>query len=551
MTASATEIQFEEQADFYDGAAEDSTQFVRDFLLNKYPWMDLEPTRALYDLLVRPGAELNAYNQTNINHYREASSLQAILENPESFTEEDVDRVAGNFRVDRDAGAKATGTVTIILDDDRTVSVPAGATFSGAGLTFLATDTFISTSTALTTAYDRPLTQLADGTWAFTITVIAEEVGDQYELKQGTAVTWNQPAAGYIRAYAESDFAGGADEETNADLVKKLDKGMAAEAMAGRLNISALIRANYPTARDISIVGFGDSEMLRDSHNLFGVKTGGKSDIYARTNNSLVEHTLTKSCTLVDWEQKIFQMSILRNDYPGFYLIQAIYPADRTGITGTLEVLSETRGLDTSDLPYVAPEIDNIIEGAYTRFQTASVQFQDPEADVSGMVVGDTKDYKVELSGIPYVDDIQDLAAGRAIHNPQGDFLVRAPIPMLISISLQVDYVTGDEAVDVDAVKNAVATAVNAIDFSLGKVPSSLVIDAAHDVLTDRSTVHEPIDMMGVLRLPSGESRVYRSTTQIVVPEVAEEGVSSRNTSFYTDASAIEVSVQTVDTKSV
>lgn len=551
MTASLNETVFTEQQDYYDGSVEESTQYVVDFLLNRYPTLDLEPTRALYDLLIRPTAELTAYNLTNINHYRLASSLQAIVENPDAFTDEDADRVAANFRVDRAAGTKTQGTVTIVLDTSRTVSVPEGASFTGAGLTYYATSTFISTAGATTTTFDRPLTQLADGTWAFTITVEAAEAGEGYDLKQGTALTWGNPSAGYIRSYVESDFTGGTDQQTNAELIAQLDKGLAAEAMAGRINIASLIRSQFPTTRDISIIGYGDSEMLRDSHNIFGIKTGGKADIYVRTSNRLVDNTLTKSCTLVDWPNKIFQASIGRNEYPGFYVIQAIYPADQSGITGTLEITSEIRGLDVTDLTYVAPAIANIVEGAYTRYQTAVVQFQDLDADVAGLSVGDTKDYKFEVAGLPFVDDIQDYVAGRGVHNPTGDFLVRAPIPMLLSVSLQVDYVTGDETVDTDAVKNEIATAINGIDFSLGKVPASLVIDAAYNALTDRATVREPIDMMGVLRLPSGTSRVYRSTTEIRVPDIDEEGVSSRNVSFYTDVTAIEVSVQTVDVKSV
>ena len=547
----ATEIQIDIQRPFSEAVLEESTQFVKDFLLNQDPSLDLEPTRALYDLLVRPSAELAAFNQTNVEHHRLASSLQAIVEDPESFTAEDVDRVLGNFRVERDAGTKALGVVSIILDANRTVSVPLGSTFTGAGLVFKATNTFISTAGAISTIFDRPLTELADGNWIFTVVVEAAESGESSELKQGTAVVWDAPASGYVQSFAESDFTGGTNQETNTELIQKLDKGLAAKAMAGRINISALIRDGFPTARDISIVGMGDSEMLRDSHNIFGIKTGGKADIYVRTNNKLVENTITKNCVLVDRDQKIFQASILRNDYPGFYLIQSIFAADTVGAAGSLEITSEIRGLDVTNLPYVAPEIANIIEGAYTRFQTAVVQFQDLEADTTELAVGDTKDYKFELTGIPFVDDIQDFVAGRGVHNPQGDFLVRAPIPFLVSVSLQVDFVTGDEAVDVDAVTNEIVTAINAIDFSLGKVPSSLIIDAAHNALTERATVHEPIDIMGVLRLPSGKSQVFRSTTELVVAEIPEEGVSSRNVSFYTDATAIEINVATVATKSV
>lgn len=551
MTASTNEIQFTEQQDFYEGAVDDSVAFVKTFLVNSYPELDLQPTRALYDLLVRPGAELAAYNRTNINHYLQASSLQNITESPEAFEEEDVDRILGNFRLARGAGTTATGNVTIILARELTVSVPRGSIFAGAGLNFVTTATFIATSGAINTEFDRPLTQLSDGTWSFTIAVTAEESGESYNLKQGTSMTWNTPAAGYVRAYVESDFSGGADEESNTELVAKLDTGLAAKAMAGRINIAALLRESYPAARDISIIGFGDSEMLRDSHTLFGMKTGGKADIYVRTSNSLTANTLVKACTLVDWDNKVFQASINRDDYPGFYVVQAVYPADATGITGTLEITSELRGVDTTDLDYVAPSIADIVEGAYTRYQTAILQFRDLEADVTDMSIGDALEYKIELAGIPLIDDMQDYVAGRAVHNPLGDALIRAPIPMLVSVSLQIDYVTGDEAVDTDAVKNEIATAINAIDFSLGRIPGSLVIDAAYNALTDRASVHEPISMMGVLRLPSGTTRVYRSTTQLEVPEVNEEGVSSRNVSFYTDASAIEVNVVTVSTKSV
>jgi hypothetical protein len=538
-----------EQAQYTEATYQEALAFVRTFMLNRYPDMDLQPTRAIYELLVKPQAELQAYAQTNAQLYRLSDSLQAIMENPDQFSEADVDRVLGNFLTSRSAGQTAGGNVEIVLSDDLVVSVPKGATFTANGLIFVAADTFISTSDTPTTPYDRQLTQLDSGEWSFTITVTAAETGSKYNLRQGTTVEWNVPAPGYVRSTAEGDFSGGTEQESNADYVARLDLGITAKVMGGRNNIAALIRDQFPSARDISIVGHGDSEMQRDANNLFGVKTGGKADIYVRVGATLIDQLLYRDCTLVDWATKTFQVFLNRDAYPGFAVVASVQPADAT-VAGSLS-FTELRAVDTADLAYPAPSIDGIVQGAFSRFQTCSITFTDPTADVTNMSVGDTKSYRISLTGTPLIGDIQDLVSSRGICNPMADYLVRAPVPMLVAGSMQIDYVHGDQAVDVAAVSNAVADAINKLDFAYGRLSSSILIDAAHSVLTGRATVREPIEMVGVLLLPSGAHRSYRSSTGIDVPEITEESVSSRTVAFYTNASMIRVSTQTVRAKSV
>jgi hypothetical protein len=538
-----------EQAAYTEESYAQAVAFVRSFLLERYPDMDLQPTRAIFELLVKPSSELQAYSQTNAQLYRLSDSLQAILENPDQFTDADVDRVLGNFLLSRSVGNTARGNLEIVLSGDLVVSVPIGATFVANGLTYIADNTFISTSDTPTTPYDRQLTQLDSGEWSFTVTVTASASGAKYNLRQGTEVVWSVPAPGYLRASVESDMVGGTDQESNADFVAKLDLGITAKVMGGRNNITALIRDQFPSARDVSIVGHGDSEMQRDANNLFGVKTGCKADIYVRTNEQLIDQQFYRDCTLVDWASKTFQVFLGRDVYPGFAVVAYVQPAD-SSVVGSL-VFSEQRSLDVADLSYPAPDMSGIVQGAFSRFQTCSLTFQDPAADVTGLSVGDTKSYRIGLTGMPLIGDIQDLVSSRGICNPMADYLVRAPIPMLVAATLQIDYVRGDEEVNVDAVRNAVAQAINKLDFAYGRLSSSIVIDAAHSVLTGRATVHEPIELAGALLLPSGAHRSYRSSTGIDVPEIEDESVSSRTVAFFTDASLIAVSVQVVKAKSV
>lgn len=546
-----SEINVTLQDPYADQALSDATVFVRDFLRNKYPTLDLQPTRVLYDLLVRPTAEITAYNQTNLDHYRKASSLQEIVANPAAYTEEDVDRILGNYGITRQVGTAAEGNVTIIMESNRITSVAVGVSFTANGLTFNAKETYVATPGPLTASFERLLVQQDNGTWAFTITVVAAAVGTQYMMKGNTPFTWVSPTSGYLSAAAEGDFSGGTNTETNQDLIDRMDSGLAAKAMAGRMNIEALLRYNFPGIKNVSIIGAGDQEMLRDSHNIFAYKTGGKADIYVRSNTQLINKIVTKACVLVDKADKIFQVALTRDDYSGFYTINSVLPESSENYGGTVEILSDIRGINMTDLPYVAPDVTNLIEGAYTRFQTAIVQIRDLLADVTNMNVGDKKNYKFNLGGLPLIDDMQDYCSSRSVRNPEGDYVVRAPIPMLVSVTLQVDHIQGDQDVDIGAVKTSIANAINTTGFAPGRLSSSTIVDAAHNAFQGRTTVHEPIDMFGALRLPSGAVQLFRSGTGIDVPDNILEGVSSRNVAFFTDVSAIVVNVVTVTAKSV
>ena len=547
---SASDIEVVEQDPMYDGAVAEATQFLVDYWRSRYPTMDLQPARAVFDLLVRPAAELQGYQQTNLNRYRLASSLEAIRQDPTLVPDGDVDAILSNFRVTRQAGTTSSGTVTIILDADRVVSVPQGSQFEGNGLIFRSRATYLSTSGQLNTPYDRPLTKLADGTWAFTITVDADQAGPAYQLRSGTALEWSTPAAGYVRAYAESDFSPATNAETNTELMARFDAGMAAAAMAGRINIEGLIRNQFAGVQMLSETGYGDPEMLRDSHNIFGIKTGGKVDIYVRAASQLVTKTFTLDCVVIDPADHRLQVSIGRDVYPGFYFVSSILPVGATNTTGSLEVVQESRGFDVSGLSYVAPELQTAQEAQYTRFQTMVVQFRDPTL-LSTTPIGTVVSYRFDLDGVPLIAEIQDYISNRSIRAPGADYLVRAPIPFLVAVSMQVDYFKGDDAVDVAAVQTEVANAINQIDFSRGRLSSSLVIDAAHNVLSGRANVHEPIDIMGYLAVPGQPVVPVRTSTGIDVPELLEAGVSARNVLFFTDVTAIQVNVQTTAAKSV
>lgn len=536
--------------DLSDEQVADSQAFIKNFLSDKFPSMDLEPGRVLHDLVLKAGAYVHVLNQEDMDRLRRSSSLYEIEQDPSLADENTVDRVISNYLIARRTGTKAGGQVTIIISDNTTTTVGEGAIFVANNLNFVTTQPFIGTAGSLTTTYSRPIVERTDGSYSFTIDVVAEATGSAYLLKQDTRMVWTRPTANYIDSVVEEDFTGGVNTETNEDLLNRMQDGISTKVMGGRDNIAALIRENFPSVGVISQPGNGDPEMIRDQ--VFGISAGGKVDIYPRTATTPIMQTLTKACLLIDADEHIFQMTLLRDDYPGFYEVRSIKPVGAGETEGSLEVVQEVRGVDESDLPYNAPKIMDINEGAYSRFQTAVIQFKSPTTSVTGLTPGSSSvNFEADVLGLPYIKDIQDFVSARGRRAPSTDYLVRAPIPMLIGVSIIIGRTVNDEDVNTDAVKNAIAADINDIGFILGRVPASYVIDAAYTALTGDMVVKSPVQLIGALRKPDGDYVVLRSQTELVVPEYPGTTVSSRTVGVYLSTDDIAVSTVLIDTKTV
>jgi len=520
---------------------------MRQYLLDLFPNLDLREGRVLNDVLLKPAAEVHALAQELTDAYRRASSLAEIAADPEVAAVADVDRAASNFRTARRAGAPATGQVAVIVSGPYATIVPRGAVFAANGLVFRATTAVTTTTGALVNPTDRLLYLREDGTYYFLVDVTADAVGEQYQLRKETDVAWSDPSDGYVRGYAYADFTGGTSGETNTQLINRLVVGLTASAMAGRMNIDALLRNNFSEILDLSIIGAGDVEMVRDSHNLFGYKTGAKVDLYVRTTDRIQRTVVPVQATLINVATKTLQISLGRDTCPGYYFVGAILPVVAAGaVAGTVTLVQELRGTDTTELTYVAPYIDDDAEATYTRYQTTVLQIRDTGLNTTGMVAGDTAEYTVELLGTPFIDEIQDYVSNRSRRAPQADYLVYAPVPVLVAVSVQLDKAAGDDDPDTDAVKQAVAAAVNATTYRIGHLSAGRLVDAAQNVLSGRTAVRAPISMTGVLRLQDGTVYRYNDTSDIRIDRPTL-GLTNRTTAYFTDEALIAVNVATYD----
>jgi len=524
-----------------------SEEYLANYLQELFPSRDFSKGRVTRELVINMAAILHGINREDIQRLMDSFSPLVIANDPAAADPDIVDAVYANYGVERYDGNKATGTLAVVIADLLTTSVPDTTVFTANGLEYVVTQAYIGVTAAdaVVSSAERLIEQQPDGTYAFTVPVVAADVGEAYRVVRGTRFSASPVIAGVIDISAAADFEGGTSAETNAELVARTQQGIAPKVFSGRAQVAALIQDQYPSLVNMSQVGLGDPEMLRDRDNIFQMSTGGRADLYVQTADTPEEVRAVKTCTYVG--DNVWQATIDRDTAPGFYLINAVVQHNLTAFSGSLEILSEVRGLDLTPETDWVHEVDGLTQGAYSRYQTAIVQFVDPET-AAGTAVGATAQYDFYITRLPDVKTLHELTVDRVRRPQNGDYLVRAAVPAFAHVALEVKYRPTTAAPDVNAIKAAIASRINALGFAIGRLPMALVIDAAQGAVEGGgSYTFTPINLYAEIyppdTVPVGKITLI-DVNELVIPDLPARGVSQRTTVFYLPVSAIDVIVR-------
>lgn len=504
----------------------------------------------LRDVLIQYGAALKEVAAEEIRRYNRGRSLKEITEDPVNAPEDLVDSVLSMYRITRREGSQSVGTVTIVLNRAINVTIRAGAVFTGNGKEFVTERVFTSqaTSATATSDTDQVLTQLDADRWGFDIEVVAVEAGADSRLLKDTVLIPSEEPLAFVKAYAAADFVGGSATESNAEMVERLNRGLAAKGGSNRYNMDAMLAEQPAFANivDTSIIGFGDAEQLRN-HTIWPGQLGGRVDWYVRTQDKPQFKQLTVTATLISKgsdNRGTWQFAIAKEDAPGFFDVVKILPVDSDETLGGYPVTSETRGFDLSDEEFV-PDVANAVEAAYTPLQTAVIRFYDEDADTSDMSVGDEVDYSVTVRMLPLLRDLQDFVNGQRVRHAAADVLIKAPVPCFVQVSFEVQLKNGQTEPDLDAIKNALAAKVNGYGFT-GRLPAS----ALHAVIQshlEAPAAASALDLFGVIRRPDQTIKPLRSSEVLLIPDEPAKMVTARTVAFFLDPADVAITVKYVD----
>jgi len=350
---------------------------------------DLDVKRGVFhDTVLYFHAVLESAIRDNLDRYQTGRSLRQIELDPAVADADTVNDILSNWGITRKEGTQAKGTVVIVVSESTSVTISSGATFEANGVVFSADNSYTSTTnTASTTENDRLLTELSDGNYMFTIFVTANTDGPTGKLNVNTVVVPNNPISNYVTSYAASDFSDGISTETNTELMQQLQDGISAKALSNRVNMRGLLRSlsQFSSITNQSIVGYGDSEMLRDQHSIFPISYGGRVDWYIRGEVDLNTVGLDKEATLMSIDTSTnrgtWQFTVIKDDAPGFYEIRSILPYGATPVGAeTFSITSEIRDVDLTGTGLI-PDITIQQEGSFTSYKQATFKFPNSEKD--------------------------------------------------------------------------------------------------------------------------------------------------------------------------
>ena len=513
----------------------------------QHPQVDLK-RGVFHDLLLYYHAVLAGVPRVNINNYLSARSLQQIEENPSLADEEVTDHVLSNWRISRTQGETATGRITIVLNTNTSVTIADGAEFEADGLTFVTTQVWTAKpdEALVTGETDVLMTQLSDGNWGFTIDLIASEAGIGGNIAKDTLLLPEAPPDNYVTSYATDDFLGGTATETNDELLNKLAQGTSNKTVSNRVTMKGMLLDDpeYRRVEDSSIVGHGDSEMLRDQHSIMPFSYGGRVDWYIRVQQRLYRPQITKEARLISVNEGvgIWQFAVTRDDMPGFYEIRNIRLPAAENQLGGFEIYQDVRDYDLTGGDYT-PDIVNYPEAAYSYYQTAIIQFSDPDTDYTSLSVGDSQEYEFEAVGMPLIGDLQADFNSRDLRAYQGDVLIKAPVPCFVQLNFTIHKQSIEADPDVDAIKEALTIAVNKSGFT-GTLYASMLHDVVHGYI-DNETMVGAIDMLGRIRRPDGATVYLRDDTVLQVNDDPANMVTSKTVQFLIEPEDIAISIET------
>ena len=498
------------------------------------------------DLVLQPYAVLSAADKTLVDRVRRSNSLLAIESDPALADEELVDALLSTFRTPRLPGSQASGTIAIVLSQQTPITIPAGATFAASGQLFATTVAYAvrldEASVILDT--DRLLQPVGDGTYYFVIDVLAAEAGLTGMLRRNTKLTPEFIIPRFVTAYAASDFTGGQDDETNAELPPRLQSGVPPTVISNRMTTLALLRAQpgFESLLGVSVLGMADIEMQRDQHGILPMSGGGKTDVYVRTRALPQSLDLEVTATYLGPAAggTLWQFALTRDDAPGFYQVDSVRLPESAATNTGYELTADVRTVDFADDDYT-PDIELYYEGTFSRYSAGVFRFLDTDTTTSGLTAfTSTKTYRVAVSVMPGIKELQDICNDLDLASPTTDILIKAAIPCFVSLYVPVVY-NGTATIDTAGITSAAADYVNKLGFA-GRLYAADFATVLSD-FPPEGAHFSGMDLVGRVLRPNLSVTHMRSSHVLEIPNEPELLVSSKTVVFILDAVDIVVEV--------
>ena len=126
---------------------------------------------------------------------------------------------------------------------------------------------------------------------------------------------------------------------------------------------------------------------------------------------------------------------------------------------------------------------------------------------------------------------------------------MRGAVPCFMAVNFSLRKYAGASTPNTDAIRLAVATAVNKLGF-IGELHASTIAEAVQGNLDSNVSIAK-LDLFGRILRPDGSLRIIRDGDVLNVPDEPALGVSGRTVAFLLDPADVGITIETVDAPTV
>jgi len=463
-----------------------AAKFLRTYIHDKFPNLNVSILSALYDLVLKPSAKIYVYMEETMDTVRNSlfrSKFKDIAD--EETRKAAYDNFASNYFITRNKGKKAVAELVVTVGTLKTYTIPGNTRFNTGGLNFFpyggATQVIRHSSIA----------EVSDGAggkaYEFAMLVEAESEGAHYNVDANTEWDTNLVESAIVRIVNPSPIDSGVDEESNQALDERIENSMTIRNMVNDRSIGFQLRGQFPQIIKYVAVGHLERELFRevilvnvvDDLDPVYVRIGGKVDLYVYTGirqNFKVEQNNRIKIWKVDDEYKVrlmlpdtiifFELRDIQIDNKS--MLEALGRED-IGYIGREQVQSDESlyRMTLKEKPYIELTPENLVEyfelfADTTELEIAYDNFlaeEHPDFVVGDdmvypeMILPDAVDFFVDYA--PSVDEITSFVNSfdqghRVI---LADYLVRGMIPCYLSFHTVV-YAQPNALISVTEIEN-------------------------------------------------------------------------------------------------
>jgi len=264
----------------------DAENVLEQFLGDNMPNADLSKGSVMRDFAITAMSLVFAYLRKEADLTKQRQSLLLLGQDEGDEVDDAVDEILSNWFLTRKTGRKSRGVITVHFNQLIDVTIRTSDVFYKTS-----TQPFVIDSDIDLVYGEDDFVPVTDSTgvvveYALRVPVIAAESGVGFDVEAGSFVSFTRFSPFATRVENTTKFSGGVSVESTEEMLDRAPTAISVRDLNSPRSIDVVLKDEFANVDDVTVIGFGDTEMIRDliieEATGLRIHAGGYTDAYLR-----------------------------------------------------------------------------------------------------------------------------------------------------------------------------------------------------------------------------------------------------------------------------